>query len=280
MIDTYAVMGHPIAHSKSPSIHIEFAKQTHQNIRYFSIEAPLNQFSECVKLFQQQHGKGLNITSPFKQQAFELVSYPTVRASLAKSVNTIQFLENGESLGDNTDGVGFIRDISVNHRIALAGKNILILGAGGAIRGILGPLCEHRPKRVLIANRTPKKAIFLASEFSQYQVIEATGLDAIRGTFDLIVNAISSTLPYKEILSPALLSESTFCYDMIYREKLTPFLQWAVAKGVKAFADGIGMLVEQAAESFFLWRGVRPQTQPVIACLTTGGYGDKTTLMH
>lgn len=268
MIDRYAVMGNPVAHSKSPFIHLEFAKQTHQHIRYTKIEVPIDKFEQHVKLFHLENGKGLNITVPFKQQAFELVTDCSDRARVAKAVNTIKFLENGQLYGDNTDGIGFIRDLSAHHHFSLQDRTILLLGAGGAVRGIIQPILQQHPKQLIIANRTLITAQELAKEFSHLADVEAISINAIKGNFDLIINGTSLSLNQGDIpFDRSILSKKTFCYDLMYGQKLTPFLKWAVSNGASRVTDGIGMLVEQAAESFFIWRGVRPETKKIIDML-------------
>jgi shikimate dehydrogenase len=263
MKDTYAVFGNPISHSLSPFIHQEFAKQTNQEIDYLKIEVPPDQFTEHVQAFKKAHGKGLNITAPFKQQAFELATIHTDRAKQARAVNTIKFLSNGEILGDNTDGIGFIRDLLEHHHVYLKDQKILLLGAGGAARGILSYLLEQQPQLLTIANRTLQKAIELADEFHSFGNITSTSFEALTNGFDLLINATSTWLSQVQFSLASIISSSLFCYDLKYGKE-TQFLNWAKAHGSIKMADGIGMLVEQAAESFFLWRGVRPQTIPVI----------------
>lgn len=268
MIDKYAVVGNPVAHSKSPFIHSQFAKQTQQPIQYTAIEVPLDQFPQFIKKFQLEGLKGLNITVPFKQEAFALVTICSERAKIARAVNTIKFLETGEILGDNTDGIGFIRDLTDHYHVGLAGKRILIIGAGGAVRGILYPLLQQHPELIIVANRTLATAETLAQEFKQWGNIAASSLDTIEGNFDLIIHGTSAGLQNETILlTPKILKQSTFCYDLIYSQSLTPFLKWAKDNGVNKFADGTGMLVEQAAESFYIWRHVKPETKNVIALL-------------
>lgn len=268
MVDYYAIMGNPVAHSKSPFIHAEFAKQTQQSIRYIKIEVPIGQFQQQVNTFRADNGKGLNITLPFKQEAYQLASTLTSRALIAKAVNTLSFLDNGDLLGDNTDGIGFIRDITINQHYSLKNKHILILGAGGAVHGILHPLCKQHPKRIMIANRTWETAQKLTTEFGQYGLLAATPLENIVGHYDIIINSINRGLTEKDFdLNPNILDENTFCYDLIYGQKPTPFLKWAYNHGARKTADGTGMLVEQAAESFFIWRGIQPNTSKVIDML-------------
>ncbi len=268
-MDLYAVVGHPISHSKSPFIHAEFAKQTHQIMQYIKIEVPLDQFSNFVHDFQRRQGKGLNITLPFKQQAYQLASVLSDRARLAKAVNTLTF-DNNEIYGDNTDGVGWIKDIVNNHHFSLTHKKILILGAGGAVRGILPLLSHYQPKCVMIANRTIENAETLAAEFQSCLTLTASGLGQIEGQYDLIINGTSSALTGAFLTLPeSILSPTTFCYDLMYAKTLTPFLKWAKSQGINHLADGLGMLVEQAAESFFIWRGIKPNTKAIIARLAS-----------
>lgn len=271
-IDTYAVIGNPVAHSKSPLIHTEFAKQTQQKLQYLKIISPLDQFFETVTQFKQRGGKGLNVTLPFKEQAYHYVSECSARARLAKAVNTIVFNKDGNSYGDNTDGVGLIRDLSLNHHFSLRDKRILVLGAGGAVRGILAPLLAEHPQYLVIANRTVEKAQQLHQEFSHLGQIQSCGFSQFpEQVFDLIINGTSASLSAElPPLPGVLVSPETFCYDLVFSDKPTIFLQWAKQHGAQHSADGLGMLVEQAAESFYIWRGIRPNTQPILALLKKG----------
>jgi shikimate dehydrogenase len=268
-VDNYAVMGNPVAHSKSPQIHQIFAAQTLQSIHYQAIYVPLGEFHNALDEFNRRGGKGLNVTVPFKQDAFQLVTTTTDRARLASAVNTISFARDGSTQGDNTDGVGLLRDLQQNN-IPISGMRILILGAGGAVRGILGPLLEQQPRALVIANRTLVKAEQLLASYpihSQLQCCDLAGLVDM-GSFDLIINGISAglsgTMPE---LPDSLLHNDSRCYDMVYADSDTVFIRWAKSKGVSTALDGLGMLVEQAAEAFFIWRGVRPETAPVIRLL-------------
>lgn len=265
-MDTYGIMGNPIQHSLSPLIHNLFAKQTQQEMSYKPILVEPNGLALALKTFQSQQGKGLNITSPFKQQAFNLVDQASDRAQRAKAINTIQFLENGQSLGDNTDGLGFLRDITINKRFSLQNKQILILGAGGAARAILKPLFTEKPKQITIANRTENKAHWLAEEFSDLGNIRPSSLPQLKGSlFDLIINATSASLLNENIELPDnLLNPQAFCYDMTYSKTLTPFLLWAKSQGAAQYEDGLGMLIEQAAESFYIWRNIKPDTSLIL----------------
>jgi shikimate dehydrogenase len=266
MPDRYAVFGNPIAHSKSPVIHAAFARQTGQDIVYEARLAPLDGFVAAVEAFRAEGGKGANVTVPFKVEAFHYAKEHTERARLAQAVNTLKF-DDGRVLGDNTDGVGLVRDITVNLAQPLRGRRVLLLGAGGAARGVLLPLLREEPAGLFIANRTMDKAVELARQFSPFGPVEGGGYDALSGRiFDVVINATSSGL--SDALPP--LPETVFAlealaYEMMYG-KTTPFMAFAKARGARV-ADGLGMLVEQAAESFFWWRGVRPQTAPVIASL-------------
>jgi shikimate dehydrogenase len=258
MNDRYAVIGNPVAHSRSPWIHAEFARATGQDIDYGRIEAPLDAFAQAVERFRAAGGKGLNVTLPFKQEAWHLCARLSDRARLAQAVNTMRF---DDSFGDNTDGVGLTRDISGNLGVALTGKKILLLGAGGAAQGVAGALLEAGVARLVIANRTVSKADALARRFAGAC---ACGYDALAGErFDVIVNATSAGLTGQAPPLPGdSLTKSTLAYDMVYGRE-TPFLAAARKAGARA-SDGLGMLVEQAAESFFIWRGVRPATRPVL----------------
>jgi shikimate dehydrogenase len=263
MTDRYAVIGNPVAHSKSPWIHAEFARQTKQDIDYGRLEAPLGGFAGAVDAFRAQGARGANVTLPFKSDAFRYATRLTGRARAAGAVNTLRF-ENEGVLGDNTDGVGLLRDITINAGRAIAGKRVLLMGAGGAAQGVLGPLLAAGPSRLLIANRTAGKARALAQQFPG---AAGGGYDEISGdAFDVLINATSAGLADEAPpLTAAAFAAGAFAYDMVYG-KLTPFL--ALARRCNAQTrDGTGMLVEQAAESFELWRGVRPDTAPVLAAL-------------
>lgn len=268
MTDRYAVFGHPIAHSKSPEIHAQFARQTGQNLTYEAILAPLDGFADSLAEFRMAGGKGANITVPFKEQAYALCDRLTPRAELAGAVNTVLFKDDA-ILGDNTDGAGLVRDLLHNHQFALTHKRILLLGAGGAARGVIGPLLECRPANLTVANRTASRAHVLAAHFGQHGLpaLTACDLEAIDTPFDLIINATAASLGgERPPVSSRIFQSASLAYDMMYGPSLTPFLQWAQQHGA-ATADGLGMLVEQAAEAFYFWRGVRPLTEPVMARL-------------
>lgn len=268
MTDRYAVIGNPVSHSKSPFIHAAFARQTHQSMQYDALLSPLDGFQTTVRQFQDQGGKGLNITVPFKLEAYQLAIRMTERAAHAQAVNTLKF-DHGEILGDNTDGAGLVRDIQSNLGVTITNRRILLMGAGGAARGVILPILQQQPSLLVIANRTPAKAQALKQLFSAHGDLVASDFAALSNQqFDIIVNATSASLNDTLPDLPLDLYERTLLvYDMMYGHELTRFLEFAQQNGAQRLADGIGMLVEQAAESFFLWRGIRPQTQPVIALL-------------
>lgn len=274
MTDRYAVIGNPIAQSKSPALQTAFATQSGQDMEYGAILAPLDGFVDVVRAFQRDGGKGINITMPFKQEAFDLADELTPRAQSAGAVNTFTFLPDGGILGDNTDGVGIVRDITGNLGCPLTGKCLLLLGAGGAMRGVLLPILAERPAQVFIANRTADKAIDLAARFRGKASdirLSGGGLSDVGGDFDIIINGTASSMSGEVPPLPAQIWERVkLAYDMAYKSEPTAFLRLAQAQGVALTADGLGMLVEQGAESFFLWRGVRPDTAPVIEMLRKG----------
>jgi shikimate dehydrogenase len=270
--DRYAVIGNPVAHSKSPFIHAEFARQTGQDLSYGRILASPDRFTNTVQDFRAEGGKGLNVTLPFKLEAFALAEERSARAVDAGAVNVLKF-EGATVFGDNTDGIGLVRDIGVNLGFAISGCTALLMGAGGAARGALWPLLHARPERLVIANRTVEKAQRLVERFGARARVDGISLSAssyaaLAGQqFDLVVNAtaasLNDTVPE---LPDAVFARDSLAYDMMYG-KTTPFLELAIGQGAGRVADGIGMLVEQAAESFLLWRGVRPETRSVIAVL-------------
>ncbi len=262
--DQYGVMGNPITHSKSPQIHTLFAQQTRQHLVYTAIHVDLGGFAQAVGNFDASGGKGLNITVPFKQEAYDLVDERSARAQRAGAVNTIKF-EKDKSYGDNTDGVGLVNDLTHNHQIDLQDKHILLMGAGGAARGVLAPLLECKPALIVIANRTPDKAVALAEAFADLAKVSGCGYHELGDQqFDIVINATAASLQGElPPLPDNLLADGAVCYDMMYGKR-TPFMEWANAHGAAKVLDGLGMLVEQAAESFFIWRGVRPETAPVI----------------
>lgn len=264
--DRYAVMGNPVAHSKSPMIHAEFARQTGQRLRYDAVQVDPGGFAQAVGNFQAAGGKGLNVTVPFKREAWELVDERSPRADAAGAVNTISFDAQGRRLGDNTDGIGMVHDIVDNLGGRINGCRVLLLGAGGAVRGVLAPLLDEGPAAVTIANRTVERAVELAAAFQGAVPLDARGfLDLAGSRFDLIVNGTAASLHGEALPLPVSVAVGSWCYDMMYGAEPTPFLRWAVAHGAARVDDGLGMLVEQAAEAFYLWRGVHPQTLPVIA---------------
>jgi shikimate dehydrogenase len=258
MRDRYALIGNPVAHSKSPQIHAEFARATAQDIDYGLIEAPREGFAQAVERWRAGGGKGLNVTLPFKREALPLCTRLSERARAAQAVNTLRF---EDSFGDNTDGIGLIRDFSEHLRYRLEKRSVLLVGAGGAAQGVAGALLEAGVGQLVIANRTVATAQELAMRFPG---ASACGFDALRGRrFDVIINATSAGLTGDAHSLPGnLLNNKTLAYDMVYGRD-TPFLAAARAAGARA-CDGLGMLVEQAAESFFIWRGVRPATRPVL----------------
>jgi shikimate dehydrogenase len=267
--DQYGVAGHPIAHSWSPFIHGMFAKATAQNLVYRLFDIPPENFRrDALRLFAGGI-KGLNVTLPHKQAAAELVNELTPRAERARAVNTIAFFEQTSLLGDNTDGLGLTADLENNLGMALADKRVLILGAGGAVRGVLGSLMERELREVVIANRTPDRARKLAEEFSDLGQVSGCGFSEVRGPpYDLIINATSASLQGEMPEMPAgLVGEQSVCYDMAYGRGHTPFTLWAKSLHAARATKGWGMLVEQAAESFLLWRGIRPDTAPALEAL-------------
>ncbi|WP_374521372.1 shikimate dehydrogenase [Hydrogenophaga sp.] len=269
MTDRYAVVGHPIAHSKSPLIHAAFAQATGQDIAYTAIEAPLDGFEATVRAFFEGGGRGLNVTLPFKLQACEMATDPSEAARLAGAANALKI--DGDRLwAENFDGVGLVNDIQRNLGHAIAGKRVLLLGAGGATRGAILPIAAQGPAVLAVANRTAAKAHELRHDFAAQLALQTGGYDELAGeAFDVIVNATSAGLSGEALPLPAgLFAPGALAYDMVYGKGLTPFLRQAQAAGVAALADGVGMLVEQAAEAFVWWRGVRPDTRPVIAQLS------------
>ncbi len=265
----YAVMGNPVAHSKSPQIHAAFARQCGKKIAYTAIHVDVGGFDQAVGNFRAAGGQGLNITVPFKREAWELCDVRSMRATQAGAVNTLMFKPDGTLYGDNTDGVGLVRDILENHGGQIAGQRVLLLGAGGAVRGVLGPLLAERPAQLLIANRTLDKARELLAEFAPLGEIETCAYESLAGMqFNLIINGTAASL--KNELPPlpeCIVASQGWCYDMMYGSAPTLFMRWGERQGAAKVLDGLGMLVEQAAESFFVWHGVRPQTAPVIQTL-------------
>ena len=268
--DRYGVMGYPVSHSRSPIIHRLFALQTGQNLQYELLQVAPAKLHEAVKQFGRTGGKGLNITVPHKREVVSLVNGLSDRAKKAGAVNTLIF-SNDEILGDNTDGVGLMRDLQSNIGVQLKDANILILGAGGATRGIVAPLLSAQPETIVIANRTIERAQELAEHFSADGPVVACRFRDVSAlpVYNLIINATSAALTGDTPPYPvAAIHDNTVCYDLSYGLTPTPFSKWAAEQGAARSVMGWGMLVEQAAESFFLWRGVRPNTVPVLKQLT------------
>ena len=268
MTDLYCVFGNPISHSKSPTIHTAFAGQTGQDITYTAQLAPLDGFAASVAAFIAAGGRGANVTVPFKEEAYRLCTQRSARAELAGAVNMLIFT-GSEIIGDNTDGAGLLRDISSRRPAPLASQRILLLGAGGAARGAIGPLLEGQPSALVIANRTPAKASALAEHFSTQGTITGCAFSELAGqSFDIIINATSASLGGElPPLPEGLFAANSLAYEMMYGQDDTPFLAFARAQGAAQLTDGLGMLVEQAAEAFTIWRGVRPAVPPVMALL-------------
>ena len=265
-IDRYGVMGYPVSHSRSPVIHRLFALQTGQSIQYELLQVTPDKLQVAVRQFQRTGGKGLNITVPHKAEITKICDQLSERASTAGAANTLSF-RDGEIHGENTDGIGLLRDLDINLGVTLEGANILILGAGGATRGIVGPLLEMQPTSLCIANRTLDKAQILADHFSRSGPVSACRFNVVpvSETYDLIINATSAGVKGAAPPYPAeAISNKTLCYDLSYGLKPTPFSVWAREQGAQRAVMGWGMLVEQAAESFNIWRGVRPETAPVL----------------
>lgn len=262
----YVVIGNPIAHSKSPDIHARFAAQTQQHLDYARLLAPLDGFAAAVRDFVAQGGQGANVTVPFKLDAHALATRLTARARAAGAVNTLHFTGD-DILGDNTDGIGLVADIVRNAGVVIAGKKVLLLGAGGAARGVVLPLLAEQPAELVIANRTPATAEELVRQFTAQGPVRAALFAQLQQPFDIVINATSASLSAAvPPISASVFQGATLAYDMMYGAQPTVFLQFAATHGALV-RDGLGMLVEQAAESFFLWRGVRPDTAPVLAAL-------------
>jgi shikimate dehydrogenase len=267
--DRYAVMGNPVSHSKSPAIHAAFAQQTGEALTYEAIHVEEGSFADAVSQFFNTGGKGLNITVPFKQEAWELAASLSEGAQLAGAVNTLFEDTEGRLCGHNTDGPGLVRDMCQNQGGTIEGKRLLVLGAGGAARGIILPILKEAPAAITIVNRTPQRATELATLFKDHGHVSACTFEELPGMqFDWVINATSASL--QGDLPPLpndLLAPGAWCYDLMYADTDTPFIVWANEHGAEKAIDGLGMLVEQAAESFQLWRGVRPDTKNVIASL-------------
>lgn len=266
MSDKYAVFGNPIKQSKSPVIHAAFAAQSGQAMQYRAVRVAEDGFGRAATNFFAEGGCGLNVTVPFKQEAFRFAGRLSERAQRAGAVNTLTRADDGVIEGDNTDGIGLVRDMVANLGWVVQGLRVLIIGAGGAVRGVLEPLLRERPRELLVVNRTPERAEQLAREFADLGALAGGGYELIgERQFDLVINASSAGLSGETPDLPAtLLTERSCCYDMVYGAEPTPFMRWAAHHAAWAVADGVGMLVEQAAQSFFIWRHVRPETGPVI----------------
>jgi shikimate dehydrogenase len=270
MTSCYAVIGNPIAQTKSPLIYQEFARRTAQDMRYEAILAPLDGFAEALAEFRARGGKGVNVAMPFKLEAFGLATDLTERARLAGAVNVLG-LDGERIFADNTDGVGLVRDIRLNLGLSIRGARVLLLGAGGAAHGVVLPILEEQPALLAIANRTVAKAQALGAQFSRHGNVAAGGYADVAGEpFDLVINAT----PAKPCGEPPAVPGAAFrgcglAYDVVYGQGLTPFLRFARESGAGRVADGTGMLLEQAAENFFIWRGIRPETRAMIRKLST-----------
>lgn len=265
-LDRYAVVGHPIGHSKSPRIHQLFAAQTGQAMSYSALLAPLDGFVATARQFFARSGRGLNVTVPFKAQAATFADALDDGAARVAAVNTLAVQDDGRIVGYNTDGVGLVRDLTANLGVTLSDRRVLVLGAGGAVRGILGPLCDAGVAELRILNRTPAKADAIVALFGHRAVACYTAKDA--APFDLIINGTSAGLSGAMPQVPAGAADTgTFCYDLVYGDGAAAFRRWAAGRAGAGFADGLGMLVEQAAESFYIWRGIRPGTRSVIDTL-------------
>ncbi len=282
-MDKYAVIGNPIAHSKSPQIHSYFAQQAEERMMYEALLSPIDTFEETVKQFIKGNGKGLNVTVPFKQEAFELANELSDYAKNAGAVNTLVFRDDGSIYGTNTDGIGLVRDLVENHQSLIKDKRILLLGAGGAVRGVMQPLLMQMPQQIFIANRTPERATELASDMQHLTrqdnktescLLAGGGFADITGEFDLIINGTAASL--QGIMPPipeSCLASVVHCYDMMYGGRPTAFENWCEDQGAAKVMNGLGMLVEQAAESFSIWRGKMPDTKPVLEAMRLSWLG-------
>jgi shikimate dehydrogenase len=280
MTDLYAVIGNPVAHSKSPFIHSEFARQTGEPVSYGLLYAEISDFESAMQRFREQGGRGLNVTVPFKHRAYAAAQRRSERAEQARAVNTLTFA-GGDIAGDNTDGIGLVRDLTLNLGCVLRGRRVLLMGAGGASYGVCGPILDEQPAALVVANRTLDKAIELSKHFGRLfpgaRALSAARYEDLDGRlFDLVINGTSAGLSNAmPALPPGVFGPDSLAYEMVYG-KATPFMAFAASEGART-ADGLGMLVEQAAESFYIWRGVRPQTASVIAQLRamTSGMRDE-----
>lgn len=268
--DRYALVGHPVSHSRSPLIHQLFARQTGEKLSYELIDAEPEQFETAVRGFAAAGGRGMNVTVPHKEAAFEICKTLGAEAEAARAVNTIT-IKRGTLHGDNTDGTGFIQDVRVNHDREIAGKRVLLLGAGGAARGIIGPILAQRPETLVLANRTIERAEGLQADLGSPPQLSTCRFDELgdMDRFDIVINATSAGMHGEQPPFPAsLVGQATFCYDLAYSLKPTPFVTWAESHGAGEAVQGWGMLVEQAADSYEIWRGKRPDTQPILSKLT------------
>lgn len=271
--ERYAVMGNPVAHSKSPQIHALFAHQFKHRLEYSAIQVDPGGFRQAAEQFRASGGKGLNVTGPFEIDAFRLVDNMSERARIAGAVNAIKFDPDGRVFGDNTDGAGLVRDLNMNLGISLRAQPVLLLGAGAPVRAVLAPILKEAPARVAIAHSTIPKAKELAAEFAALGKIEASSYEDLRGQrFAVVINGSSVSLKGEAPPLPeSLLAREALAYEMVYGDRPTLFMDWAALHGAGRVVDGLGMLVEQAAESYFLWKGVRPDTKPVINALRRQG---------
>lgn len=265
-MDKYAVIGNPVEHSLSPMIHRAFAEQTGKSFEYTKIKPPLDGFASAVHRFQGEGGKGLNVTLPFKHEAYHLADQRSAAAKMARAASVLKLNADGSVVADNFDGFGLIQDLKVNHHTTIAQKNILIIGAGGAVRGILGALLNESPKKIVIANRTANRAIELAEDFKPMGNVEGVGLNKLEvKSYDIIIHATS--MGHQQgapDLQSGFITENICCYDISYGKTAAPFLNWARSQGARLCYDGIGMLVEHNAAVFYLWFGVHPKTKPII----------------
>ena len=269
MTDKYCIFGNPIGHSKSPLIHAAFARQTGEDLEYRAILTPLDAFADTLRAFMAEGGKGANVTQPFKEEACRLATRLSLRAEQAGAVNTLSF-DGATILGDNTDGFGLLRDITHAQNYPLTGRRILLLGAGGAARGALAPLLGERPAALTIANRSAERAHSLARQFASLGPVTGCACGELAGqTFDLVINATSAGLSgTAPALPPGLFAPNALAYDMTYGKGDTPFCALAREQGATRILQGVGMLLEQAAESFFVWRGLRPDCAPLAELLS------------
>lgn len=263
-MDQYKVYGNPIKQSKSPLIHAEFAKQTEQAIDYTAHLSELDTFEQDIANFIKAGGKGCNVTMPFKERAFKLANKVSERAQLAQAANTLSFLDNGTIEADTTDGPGLVNDLLANH-ICLKGSSILLIGAGGAASGVIQPLLQAQPEILVVANRTVSKAVELSDRFGHFGNIDAKAFDELDESYDLVINSTSTSLSNELPAVPKqIFKQDGYAYDMVYGDKPTLFVEWAYQNGVKLALDGLGMLVGQAAESYYIWRDVKPDLLAVV----------------